>query len=64
MEDEIFGMTTKTEISKVIINLMGRLSPVSSNSVTMKNNDCMIKTNEMYHQDMYSGNEDIHKNQL
>ena len=60
MEDEFFSMNTKTEISKLIINLMGRLFPVSNNSEIMENNDCDIETNEMNHQD----DKDDHKKQL
>ena len=54
-------MTIKTEISKLNINLMGRLF---SYSETMKNTECEPKTNEMNRQDMNSVNEDYNKKQL
>ena len=56
-------MTSKTEISKLVIILIGRLFPVSDNSEIMEINDCEIETNEINHQDMNSANEDGHINQ-
>ena len=57
-------MTTKTEISNIIINLMGRGFPVSNYSETMDNNDSEIETHELNRQDMNSANEDEHKKPL
>ena len=37
VEDKFYSITSKTEISKLIVNLMWRLFPVSNNSETIKN---------------------------
>ena len=53
-------MATKTEISRLMINFMGRLFPVSNSSETMEITDCEIDTNEINDQDMNRANEYDH----
>ena len=47
VDDDIFSMTTKAEICKLIKNVMVRLFPASNNSETMAINDCEILINEL-----------------